>query len=197
MPETPRASHNAVTRILNDVAAGHRESARELLPLVYQQLRAIAQQRMNGERKDHTLQATALVHEAYARLVGNDDQLKWDCRAHFYVAAAEAMRRILIDHARARGSQKRGGDAEGRLARRMPLNVLDLAQEHDSEEIMMLDDAVRRLGEVDAQAAQVVRLRFFAGLSMEEAAKVLGVSPSTVDRDWSFARAWLNRALRG
>ena len=179
-----------VTRLLNGEAA----DAGRLLEVVYEQLRAIAQQRMVQERADHTLQATALVHEAYIRLVGDAD-VSWANRAHFFAAAAEAMRRILIEHARSRARQKRGGDGDGRAAIRRPLNVLDLAQDQDPAQILMLDEAISRLSEQDPDAAQVVRLRFYAGLSVDETAAALGVSPSTVDREWAFARAFLHRAL--
>jgi RNA polymerase sigma factor (TIGR02999 family) len=140
------------------------------------------------ERRDHTLQATALVHDAYLRLLGDSD-LAWNDRAHFFHAAAEAMRRLLIEHARKRGRVKRGGDR-----RRVFADILDLA-EADGEETLALDDAIRRLGETDDQAAAVVRLRFFAGLSVDETALALGVSSRTVDRQWMFARAWLFRAM--
>ena len=178
-----------VTRMLNDASAGRREAAGDLLPLVYQQLRAIAMKRMAEERSGHTLQATALVHEAYLRLVGNAD-LAWSSRGHFYFAAAEAMRRILIEHARKRGRLKRGGGHQ-----RTPLSVVDLAAEPDPERIVSLDEAIQRLEKEDARTADVVRLRFFAGLGVEETARVLDVSTRTVMREWSYARAWLYRAL--
>ena len=165
--------------------------ADSLLPLVYDQLRAIAQQRMAGERRDHTLQATALVHEAYLRLSG-DPLVRLEDPGPFYAAAAEAMRRILIEHARAAGREKRGGS---RRRVGMPLNVVDLAVEMDPEEFLTLEDALRRLREEDEQAAKVVDLRFFAGLSVDETASTLGVSASSVDRDWAYARAWLRRAI--
>ena len=182
----------AITRILHqaDEGAGGGGAADELLPLVYEQLRRIAQQRMAGERRDHTLEATALVHEAYLRLVGGEE-LAWGSRAHFYVAAADAMRRILIEHARKRGRIKRGG-GRGRV----PISVADLAGENNLEEIVAVDDALRRLEEEDREAADVVRLRFFAGLSVDETAPVLKRSPRTVARDWAYARAWLHRALK-
>ena len=178
-----------VTRILAAIEGGDARAADELLPLVYEQLRRIAQQRMAEERSGHTLQATALVHEAYLRLVGGQE-VGWANRAHFYFAAAEAMRRILIEHARKRNRIKRGGDR-----RRAPVSVADLAAEEDFEEIVAVDDAIRRLEEEDAQAARVVRLRFFAGLSVDETARALDVSPRTVAREWAYARAWLHDAL--
>lgn len=164
--------------------------AGELLEQVYEQLRGLAQLRLSQERPGHTLQATALVHEVYLRLArGNPGAFA--SRGQFFHAAAEAMRRILIEHARARGRQKRGGGAA-----RLPLsNVLDLAQASDPSEILALDDAICRLEEQMPEAAAVVRLRFFAGLSVQETAEALGVSPRTVDREWTYARAWLFRQL--
>ena len=182
-----------ITAILQDVGAGRR-SADDLLPLLYEQLRAIAQQRMAGERANHTLQATALVNEAYVRLAGTSGrEVAWANRAHFYAAAAEAMRRILIEHARARGAVKRGGRAKNTITDLG--NVADLALEKNPEEIMALDQAILRLEGEDARAADVVRLRFFAGLSIEHTALAMGVSERTVKRDWEFARAWLFRTL--
>jgi RNA polymerase sigma factor (TIGR02999 family) len=160
---------------------------------VYDELRAIAHARMRAERAGHTLQSTELVHEAYVRLRGNAGEA-WQSRRQFFAAAAEAMRRILIEHARARGRAKRGGDSEGRPAIRVPLDLEEaaiLADERDPEIILALDRAIDRLGERDDRAAQIVRLRFYAGLSVEEAAETLDVTPRTVLRDWAFARAWL------
>ena len=156
---------------------------------MYEQLKTLARQRMASERKDHTLQPTALVHEAYMRLVGQVD-LPWESRAHFFFAAAQAMRRILVDHARSHGNLKRGG---GR--RRLPANVVDLAAHQPSSEILALDEALTRLETVSPGVGEVVRLRFFGGLSIDETAAALGVSPRTVKRDWTYARAWLNREL--
>jgi RNA polymerase sigma factor (TIGR02999 family) len=149
---------------------------------------------MAQERAGHTLQATALVHEAYLRLVGGGEP-QWSGRAHFYTAAAEAMRRILIEHARARGRMKRGGDSHGSPARRVPLCVVDLAAELDSDAILSLDEAVRRLEMQDTELAWVVRLRFYAGLDVETTAAALGLSPATVKRRWAFARALLFQEL--
>lgn len=193
-----------ITVMLHAAAQGRTEPAEQLLPLVYQQLRAIAQQRMMGERKDHTLQATALVHEAYLKLVGGEvagGQVPWSGRAAFFKAAAEAMRRILIDHARTRGRDKRGGGimggegTNGTKRAKLPLSVVDLAIEENSEEILALDEAIRRLESEDAEVASVVRLRFFAGLSGDDTAAALGISPRQVDRLWAYARAWLYQAM--
>src|SRR5262249_48900097 len=177
------------TRLLDAMAQGDPRAAAELLPLVYDELRKLAAHRMKAERADHTLQATGLVHEAYLRLVGNGE-LDWANRAHFFHAAAEAMRRILIEHARAKGGPKRGG---GR--KKLPLDVVDLATEADPDQILALDEALSRLEQKDADAARVLRLRFYAGLSVEETAKAVGASPRTVKRDWSYARAFLIREL--
>ena len=178
-----------VTRLVIDAGAGDARAAGELLPLVYEQLRAIAQQRMNGERPEHTLQATALVHEAYLRLVGNR-RIEWAGRAHFFAAAAEAIRRILLDHAKARSRSKRGG-----RNRQVAMSIVDLATEHDPAEILALDEAICRLEAQDERLSQVVRLRFYAGLSVADTAKALGLSERTVKRLWSFARAWLYSEL--
>ncbi len=179
-----------VSGILVAIERGNARATDELLPLVYDQLRRIAQQKMMEERPGHTFQATALVHEAYLKLVGSQD-IKWTSRAHFFAAAGEAMRRILVDHARERGRIKRGGDRD-----RVPLNVADLAAEQNSSQILALDEVIRRLEREDARAFRVVMLRFFAGLSVEETANAMDVSERTVKREWAFARAWLYNALR-
>lgn len=178
-----------VTVLLERAGAGERAAADALLPLVYEQLRAIAARAMASERRDNTLQATALVHEAYLRLVGVRE-VPWANRAHFYAAAAEAIRRILLDHAKGRAREKRGG---GRA--RLDLSgVADLASV-DSGDILAFDGAFRRLEEEAPEVAAVVRMRFWAGLSGEEAAEALGVSLRTVHRRWELARAWLFRNL--
>lgn len=179
-----------VTQILRAIESGEAKAAGELLPLVYDELRRLARHRMSAESADHTLQATALVHEAYLRLVGKDDP-GWQNRAHFFAAAAEAMRRILVDHARGRQAHKRGGDLE-----RQSLDASELAAPGPAEEIVALDEALIRLKQVEPEAAQVVQLRYFAGLSLPEIARMLGISPRTADRQWAYARAWLHRELR-
>ena len=179
-------------RTEGDVAEGTpgaRSSARELFPLLYAQLHAAARRMMSGERANHTLQPTALVSEAYARLA-KDLAAEWPGPREFYLAAAEAMRRILIEHARTRGAAKRGGDWS-----RTALDVVDLASEEDCGRLQALDAALLRLADEDARAASVVRLRFFAGLGVEATADVLGLSRRTATRDWEFARAWLMQEL--
>jgi RNA polymerase sigma factor (TIGR02999 family) len=161
--------------------------ASEVLPLVYDELRSLARRRMAQERVGHTMGATALVHEAYMRLAG---PMRFANRGHFFAAEAEAMRRILIDHARTRGRTKRGGGAK-----RMPLSVLDLAACPEAGEILAFDEAISRLEKESPAAASVVRLRFYAGLSIDETAEALDISPRTVDREWTYARAWLYGAL--
>ena len=188
MDSTPTSS--PTLSILLDKSQSDADRVANLLPLVYDQLRAIAERALSSERPDHTLQATALVHEVYLRLVG-DRVVPWSSKAHFYVAAAEAMRRILIDHARSRGSAKRGG---GR-AKLSLVSVADLGAS-DSSEIMGFDEVFQRLESEVPEAAAVVRLRFYAGLTIGQTAEALGVSSNTVDRRWSFARAWLFRAMR-
>lgn len=179
----------AVTRALHAAAGGGQAAANELLPLVYDQLLAIARHRMQHENPNHTLQATALVNEAYIRLVGSEP-MSWSSRAHFFHAAAKAMRRILIDHARRRGRDKRGGGMK-----RKPLDAIDMALTDDEDQIVALDAALDRLAREDPRAASIVELRFYAGLSVEDTAAALKLSERTVKREWAFARAWLYRAL--
>jgi len=159
----------------------------DLVPAVYAQLRELARQKMAQERDDHTLQTTALVHEAYLRLFGTG-QVRFESRQHFFRAAAEAMRRILVEHARGRGRVKRGGRRE-----RVPLDLAAAATEMTSEDLLSLDDLIDRLEQKSPDAATVVRLRFYVGLSIDETADVLGVNPRTVDREWKYAKAWLYR----
>jgi RNA polymerase sigma factor (TIGR02999 family) len=178
-----------VTRLLDAAAAGDPRAASELLPLVYDELRKLAAARMAAEAPGHTLDATALVHEAYLRLVGGTNRTHWDHRRQFLTAAAEAMRRILIDHARKRRADKRGGT-------RTRVELDDLPQpggQHETDWVAV-DDALARLAAEDPAAAELVRLRLFAGASVEEAADLLGVSRTTAYRDWAYARAWLRDA---
>lgn len=179
-----------VTRILNAIEEGDTQAAEQLLPVVYDELRKLAAQRMKEEATGHTLQATALVHEAYMRLVGDNTDVRWDGRGHFFAAAAEAMRRILIDHARAKGAVKRGGGLQ-----KLQLGPADLTFESASAELLDLDDALIKLAKEDPVKADLVKLRFFAGLTLDDASKVLGISPATADRYWAYARAWLFDAI--
>lgn len=178
-----------ITHILNAIDAGEPHAAAQLLPLVYDQLRKLAAARMAQERPGQTLDATALVHEAYLRLIGNGPEQHWDGRGHFFAAAAEAMRRILVENARRKMLPKHGG---GR--RRL---VLDEAHRilESSDDLLLLDDALKRLAIEDATASEVVKLRLFAGLSVEEAADSLGLARATAYRHWTFARAWLRCEL--
>lgn len=185
-----RPGSTDVTDLLDRVAAGDRHSTDRLLEAVYDQLRKIAQQRMNDEKPGHSLQATALVHEAYLRLVRESDKLQWSSRGQFYVAAARAMQRILIEHARRKKRLKRGGDR-----RPVASNVVDLARDENLDDVVALHDAIARLEREDPRAALVTRLRFYAGLTVEETAKAMKVSERTVMREWVYARAWLREAL--
>ena len=180
-----------MTRILQSIDQGDAKAVDELFPLVYAELRRLAAQKMARETPGHTLQPTALVHEAWLRLVGEGDP-QWDTRGHFFAAAAEAMRRILIEHARRKNAVKRGGNFE-----RVNFENLDVAILAEGAEFLLLNDALEKLERQDADAAQVVKLRFFAGLTNEEAGKVLGVTDRTAKRYWTFARAWLFQELRG
>ena len=187
MPD-PHTSN--VTQILADLGRGDDAARKQLWDLVYAELRRMAADQMACEAPGRTLQPTALVHEAYLRLMG-DGSPPWANRAHFFHAAAQAMRRILIEHARARGRHKRGGDYQ-----RRPIERIDLAIEDDPDDILALDAAICRLEEKDERAARIVKLRFFAGLSIEETAEATELSPRTVKREWTYARAWLFQTLR-
>lgn len=185
--------HPDVTRLMNAAADGDAAAADQLLPLVYEQLRRAAQQRMAAERNGHTLSATALVHEAYVKLAGLR-AVAWVGRGHFYAAAAEAMQRILVDHARAKAAHVRGGPEARRAAIRLE-TLPDLDSVAGSSGFLILHQAIVRLEGVDSKAAAVVRLRYFAGLSIEQTASALGVSAPTVKRTWAFARGWLKEAI--
>jgi len=174
-----------VTRILNAIERGDARATDELLPLVYEELRLLAAQKLSREKPGNTLQATALVHEAYLRLAGSEDH-GWKSRTYFFGAAAEAMRRILVDSARRKQRLKRGGEYQ-----RMDLLEGDLVMEGRSEDLVALDEALTELGQTDATKAELVKLRYFAGLTIEQAAELLSISPATAKRHWTYARAWL------
>jgi RNA polymerase sigma factor (TIGR02999 family) len=178
------------TRILNNIQHGDPDAAAELLPLVYNELRKLAARRLASEKPGQTLQATALVHEAYLRLVGQAGEKDWNGRGHFFAAAAEAMRRILVEAARRGRSQRRGG---GRS--RLDLLEAEVAELPITDSLVDLDDALSKLGAADPKAAEVVTLRVFAGMTVEEIAALQGVSPRTIKRTWAYARAWLGREL--
>src|SRR5262245_1243639 len=177
-----------VTQILDAIEAGDASAAAELLPLVYDELRKLAASRLADEKPGQTLQPTALVHEAYVRLVGGEEPQDWNGRGHFFAAAAEAMRRILLDVARRKGRRKRGGG----MVRR-DLTGIDPAAPADSDDLLAIDEALSRLAVADAQAAELVRLKFYAGLPIPEIARILGISPRTADRVWAYARSWLHQ----
>lgn len=179
-----------VTRILNAIEQGDLSVASELLPLVYGELRKLANHKMAAESPGHTLQPTALVHEAWLRLVGSNPQ-GWQSRAHFFGAAAEAMRRILVDHARRKHSQKRGGGVGHE-----ELNESALVLNAPPDEILAVNDALDQLAQQDASAAELVKLRYFVGMTMEEAAAAMGLAPRTAERTWTYARAWLRREIQ-
>ena len=180
-----------VIRILLDIEQGDTKAAEQLLPLVYKELRKLAAQKLAQEKPGQTLQATALVHEAYVRLVGGEPDAHWNGRGHFFAAAAEAMRRILIDRARHKQTRKAGG---GR--RRLDLDDIEPAlEEENGDRLLALDEALRQLEAEDPRKAELVKLRFFAGLTAGQAAAALGVSTSTAEKDWAYARSWLRVAI--
>lgn len=185
-PDPPMAPPGDITRLLADLRGGNPDARGQLIPLVYDELRRLASHYMRQERSDHTLQATALVHEAYMRLV-EQREVSWENRAHFFGVAANLMRRILVDHARAKKAEKRGG-----LVQRLPLDQALQYCEEKSDELIALDDALTRLATCDPRQCQIVELRFFGGLTEDETASILGVSPRTVKRDWKIARLWLH-----
>lgn len=180
-----------ITRILEAAQRGEPSAANELLPLIYNELRRLAAHKMGREAPGHTLQPTALVHEAWLRLVGPEQQAQFQNRGHFFGAAAEAMRRILVDRAREKKALKRGGNLE-----RLDIEAVELPSPMPDDGLLALDEALDRLATVDTRAAELVKLCFFVGLTQEEAARELGVSVSTAERIWAFARAWLLREVR-
>jgi RNA polymerase sigma-70 factor, ECF subfamily len=179
-----------VTLLLSALTRGDSGAGTKLIPVVYEELRRLAGSYMRRERVDHTLQATALVHEAYLKLI-EQRSVDWQSRAHFFGVAAQLMRRILIDHARGHSRQKRGGEDK-----KVSLDEAFVFSEQRADELLAVDDSLNRLAEIDPRQARVVEMRFFGGLSVEEAAEVLGVSPKTVKRDWSVAKAWLYADLK-
>ncbi len=181
-----------VTEILVSIERGDRHAAEQLLPLVYEELRKLAAARMAHERSDHTLQATALVHEAYIRLVDTQHAQHWNSRGHFFAAAAEAMRRILVERARRKECVKEGGGH-----RRVEAGEFRSADETSPIDLLALDDALEQLAATDPRRAQLVKLRFFAGLTNEQAADALGISSSTADNDWAYAKTWLRLRMTG
>ena len=182
---------NEVTRILSGIEAGDPHAAEQLLPLVYDELRKLAAQKLAQEKPGQTLEATALVHEAYVRLVDTDQVPHWNSRGHFFAAAAEAMRRILVDQARKKMSRKRGGGLE-----RLPLEEVDIGVPQPAVDLLAVNDALEKLESIDKAAANLVKLRYYAGLTLPQAAEALGISSSTADRQWAYARAWLHAELR-
>jgi RNA polymerase sigma factor (TIGR02999 family) len=180
-----------VTRILSGIEQGDPSAAEQLLPLIYDELRNLAGQKLAREKPGQTLQATALVHEAYLRLTGGDKTQHWNSRGHFFAAAAEAMRRILVDQARRKLSLRRGGTLQ-----RQSIEDQEIEAPEPSLDLLAVHEALDRFQEVDAVAAQLVKLRYFAGLTIPQAAEALGISTSTADRSWAYARAWLHTALK-
>lgn len=187
---TQGSGEAAVTHLLRQWSSGDRDAAEEVLPLVYDELRRIAASQLRQERSEHTLQATAIVHEAYLRL-SEQSSLRWPSRSHFYAFAAHLIRRVLVDHARTRNRAKRGGE----LPRITVAEIEELADASESPDLEALDDALTALEKLDSRKAAVVELRFFAGLSIEETAVQLGISPKTVVREWRRAKAWLYNEL--
>jgi RNA polymerase sigma factor (TIGR02999 family) len=179
-----------ITRILSAIEQGDPHAAGQLLPLVYDELRRLAAQKLAREQPGQTLQATALVHEAYLRLVDDEPARPWNSRGHFFAAAAEAMRRILIESARGKAREKRGGDW-----RRVDFEELDVTTSVTPDQLVALDDALVRLAALDPLAGELVKLRYFAGLALDQAAAALGVSTATAYRHWAYARAWLHSEL--
>lgn len=184
------ATMSEITRVLSAIDQGDPHAAEQLLPLVYGELRKLAEQKLAQEKPGQTLQPTALVHEAYLRLVDVEKAQHWGSRGHFFAAAAEAMRRVLIDGARRRRAKRRGGQAK-----RCTLDGLEAATPGSDDELLAVDEALERLQELDAAKAELVKLRYFGGLTITEAAQALGISTSTANRYWAYARAWLHEEL--
>ena len=183
---------NDVTRILSRIEQGDPHASEQLLPLVYAELRRLAAHQLRGEPTGNTLQPTALVHEAYLRLVDQQDSPRWSHKGHFFAAAAEAMRRILVESARRKQAQKRGGDRQ-----RVALDEAELVTPGREAELLALDEALSLLADQRPELARLVSLRYFAGLTMKQAAEAMGTSPRNAERHWTYAKAWLKEAIRG
>lgn len=183
-------SENQITQILKSLSCSRNDATERLLPLVYDQLRVLAAAKLANESPGHTLQATALVHEAYVKLLSSIED-SWENRAHFFSAAAEAMRRILVDHARTKKRVKRGG-----ASRPLSIDGIDLASPEKAEELLELDTALKKLEAIDQAKSELVKLRFFAGLTMQQAAETMGISLRTAERNWAFVRVWLEDEIR-
>jgi RNA polymerase sigma factor (TIGR02999 family) len=183
---------NEISRILSAIEQGDLQAAGQLLPLVYDELRKLAAQKLAHEKPGQTLQATALVHEAYLRLVDTDKVPHWNSRGHFFAAAAEAMRRILVENARRKRALRRGGDRQ-----RQNLDLAQPASPHLADDLVALDEALEKLAAKDPMKAELVKLRYFAGLTMEQTAEALGISLATANRHWNYARAWLHQEISG
>jgi RNA polymerase sigma factor (TIGR02999 family) len=188
---SPKPAPGEVTRLLASLKQGDQDAANRLLPLVYDELRQLAASYMRRERPDHTLQATALVNEAFVRMVGKD-ATAFDSRSHFFGVAAGVMRHILVDHARSRAANKRGGSAK-----RLPLDEALVFSDQESDQLLALDEALDKLAKLSPRQAKIIELRFFTGLSIPETASILGVARRTVVREWTVAQAWLQRELNG
>ncbi len=180
-----------VTQILSQIESGDPSAAEQLLPLVYDELRKLAAAKLAQEKPGQTLQATALVHEAFLRLVDSDKARQWNSRGHFFIAAAESMRRILVESARRKRQIRRGGDRQ-----RVPIEAVQIAADAPSEDLIALDESLSRLEDHDPMAASLIQLRYFAGMTMRQAAEALGMSLRTAERNWTYARSWLHRDLR-
>jgi RNA polymerase sigma-70 factor (ECF subfamily) len=189
-PSNPSKQETEITQLLIDLTNGNRTAVDALLPVIYSELRSLAANYLRRERTDHTLQPTALVHEAYLRLV-DQTQVNWQNRAHFFGVAAQMMRRILVDHARAHHANKRGGEFQKVAIDEMPHNIFDR-----STELVALDDALLELATFDEMKSRIIELRYFGGLTVEETAEALGVTPITIKRHWRLAKAWLFGKMR-
>ena len=190
MSSHPSPPSSTISQLLESVRKGDADAAFTLMPLLYNELHRLAMHYMRSERQGHTLQATALVNEAYLKLI-DQREANWESRSHFIAVAAQVMRNVLIDHARGRQRVKRGG-----LQQKVPLEDVVLISEEQTDDLIALDTAMKRLEEIDARQSRIVELRYFGGLTVEQTAEVLGISPKTVKRDWAVARAWLHRELR-